>query len=619
MFEDLIQKAKDNFIKRFNQNEIRYSRKDDVYREDVRISFNEHEICVGAIISIDLFRRYNGFMENYSNKDISQDKNLRYLNLFIEYDKFILDNLTSINFNPEKTEKDEKSKREPEVFKENIYSFVKEEENKFILENNILSKRDLKDMRCVNKPSLIFSSRELNNFYEIYFKDELEKMVEEGKLYKRGYQYRKYNENSKAALMRKTREKQGCKARNISPDYRNQIYDLIYDKDKNGKKIRNSVIIYRLNEKKRDILLYKLKYQTKIRHTTFIYFLQDGKKVVTKLFKKIETDIILEKIDLSKGIYVVQYRHCNIGRENIRYSEYSDSELYHNARRLLLKFKSSKIRLYLKSDGSTVEVFNLKDLKKYKEDIDWNRLVYWYECVPVNRNNSRWNEDIGGYWLNLPKLCDEDRVSDFQLKHKVEKPLKNGITIKVLTEKAYFTNDRDALEDIKIKFSSFSYEECNSVFGSKIKDFIKKTTSAMRDVKIDKYGDIIEHIYHFIITDNHVGKYTSDKETQKTIFNKMVYYLISKIFIKLGMKDVLLNNSNTKEIVEEISKLNKSQFKRYDEEHSFTSFKDEDDVLNKAKDRFFTKYIKVIKDMRRPLDILAYTKIVENKRFVGSW
>ena len=619
MFEDLIQKAKDNFIKRFNQNEIRYSRKDDVYREDVRISFNEHEIYIGAIISIDLFRRYNGFMENYSNKDISQDKNLRYLNLFIEYDKFILDNLTSINFNPEKTEKDEKSKRETEVFKENIYSFVKEEENKFILENNILSKRDLKDMRCVNKPSLIFSSRELNNFYEIYFKDELEKMVEEGKLYKRGYQYRKYNENSKAALMRKTREKQGCKARNISPDYRNQIYDLIYDKDKNGKKIRNSVIIYRLNEKKRDILLYKLKYQTKIRHTTFIYFLQDGKKVVTKLFKKIETDIILEKIDLSKGIYVVQYRHCNIGRENIRYSEYSDSELYHNARRLLLKFKSSKIRLYLKSDGSTVEVFNLKDLKKYKEDIDWNRLVYWYECVPVNRNNSRWNEDIGGYWLNLPKLCDEDRVSDFQLKHKVEKPLKNGITIKVLTEKAYFTNDRDALEDIKIKFSSFSYEECNRVFGSKIKDFIKKTTSAMRDVKIDKYGDIIEHIYHFIITDNHVGKYTSDKETQKTIFNKMVYYLISKIFIKLGMKDVLLNNSNTKEIVEEISKLNKSQFKRYDEEHSFTSFKDEDDVLNKAKDRFFTKYIKVIKDMRRPLDILAYTKIVENKRFMGSW
>lgn len=616
MFQDLMQKARNNFIERFNENKIRYSRKDSIYREDVTATFKDREICVGTIISVDLFKRYEGFMENFSTKDISKDRDLRYLNLFIEYDKFILDNLDKINFNPEKAESD----KEPVIFKENIYDFIKEEETNFIINNNILSKKDVEDMRCVNKPSLAFNSRDLNVFYEVYFKNELERMIEEGKLYKRGHQYRKYSENSKAALMRKMREKQGYKPRNISPDYRNQMYDLIYEKDKNGKKIRNSIIIYKLNEKKRDVLLYKLKYQTKIRHTTFIYFLQNGEKVTTKIFKKIETDIILEKIDLSKGIYVIQYRHCNIGRENIKYSEYSDSELYHNARRLMLRHKVSKIKFYTKSDNSIIEVSNLKSLKQYKEDIDWNKLVYWYECIPVNINNSRWNEEIGGYWLNLPKLCDEDKVSDFQLKHKVEKPLKSGITVKVSLERAHFVGDDESIKDFKDKFSYFSYEECNKVFGNNIKDFIKKTASAMRDVRVDKYGDIVEHIYKYIFADNYIGRYESNKDVQKNLFNKMIYYLISKIFIKLGMKDVLMKNENTKEIVEDINKLkNKRQFKQYDDEHSFVSFKDEEDLAIKAKNKTFDKYVKVIKDMNRPLDYLGYIKLLKARKFARCW
>ena len=612
MFEDLMQKAKTNFIEKFNRNEIRY-RLNSIYRLDIE---NENEVSVGAIVSIDLFTRYEGFMTELGKKDISKNKDLRYLNIFIEYDKYILNNLEKINFNPEKIDKDVA----PKVFEGTILNIVLEEENKFILENDILSKEDLEEMRCFNKSSANFSDTRLNLFYENFFKAELDKMVKEGKLYMRGHQYRKYNENSKAALMRKTREKQGCRSRNISPDYRNQMYDLIYEKDKNGKKVRNSIIVYKLNEKKRDILLYKLKYQTKIRYTTFIYFLKNGRKVVTKSFKKIESAIMIEKIDLSEGIYVVQFRHCDIGRNNIRYSEYSDSELYHNARRLMLKYKVSKIKFYRKSSGSTIEVSNLKSLKKYKDDIDWSKKVYWHECIPVNRNNSRWNEDIGGYWLNLPKLCDEDKVSDFQLKHKIEKPLKNGITIKVLTEKAYFTGDREALEDVKTKFNYFSYEECNKTFGSKIKDFIKKTTIAMRDVKIDKYGDIIKHIYDFIYVDNYIGRFNLDKDVQKGIFTKMVYYLISKIFIKLGMKEVLLKNENTKKIYEEISKLNKSQFKQYDDDNSFTSFEDEDDLVEKAaKDNFFTKYTKIIKDMRRPLDFLAYTKILARRKYERGW
>ena len=335
----------------------------------------------------------------------------------------------------------------------------------------------------------------------------------------------------------------------------------------------------------------------------------------TKIFKKIETDIILEKIDLSKGIYVIQYRHCNIGRENIKYSEYSDSELYHNARRLMLRHKVSKIKFYTKSDNSIIELSNLKSLKQYKEDIDWNKLVYWYECIPVNINNSRWNEEIGGYWLNLPKLCDEDKVSDFQLKHKVEKPLKSGITVKVSLERAHFVGDDESIKDFKDKFSYFSYEECNKVFGNNIKDFIKKTASAMRDVRVDKYGDIVEHIYRYIFSDNYIGRYESNKDVQKNLFNKMIYYLISKIFIKLGMKDVLLKNENTKEIVEDINKLkSKRQFKQYDDEHSFVSFKDEEDLAIKAKNNIFSKYVKVIKDMNRPLDYLGYIKLLKARK-----
>ena len=129
MFQDLMQKARNNFTERFNENKIRYSRKDSIYREDVTATFKDKEIYVGTIISVDLFKRYEGFMENFSTKDISKDRDLRYLNLFIEYDKFILDNLDKINFNPEKTESD----KEPVIFKENIYDFIKEEETNFIL------------------------------------------------------------------------------------------------------------------------------------------------------------------------------------------------------------------------------------------------------------------------------------------------------------------------------------------------------------------------------------------------------------------------------------------------------------------------------------------------------
>ena len=100
----------------------------------------------------------------------------------------------------------------------------------------------------------------------------------------------------------------------------------------------------------------------------------------------------------------------------------------------------------------------------------------------------------------------------------------------------------------------------------------------------------------------------------------MIYYLISKIFIKLGMKDVLLKNENTKEIVEDINKLkSKRQFKQYDDEHSFVSFKDEEDLAIKAKSKIFNKYVKVIKDMNRPLDYLGYIKLLKARKFARCW
>ena len=88
--------------------------------------------------------------------------------------------------------------------------------------------------------------------------------------------------------------------------------------------------------------------------------------------------------------------------------------------------------------------------------------------------------------------------------------------------------------------------------------------------------------------------------------------------------EILIANNgstdNTKEIVEDINKLkNKRQFKQYDDEHSFISFKDEEDLAIKAKNKTFNKYVKVIKDMNRPLDYLGYIKLLKARKFARCW
>ena len=114
-------------------------------------------------------------------------------------------------------------------------------------------------MRCVNKPSLAFNSRDLNAFYEIYFKNEIEKMIEEGKLYKRGHQYRKYSENSKAALMRKMRD--AVMDLSETPN----LYMKIEKKDRNKREFRrmvidNFVVLYTVDEKKKKVYIAHMHY-----------------------------------------------------------------------------------------------------------------------------------------------------------------------------------------------------------------------------------------------------------------------------------------------------------------------------------------------------------------------
>jgi hypothetical protein len=337
---------------------------------------------------------------------------------------------------------------------------------------------------CVSYNEIIRdASRYFKRFLDSFYKDYLDKnlqekrdaLVAEGKAYYKGGKFYEYKENSRAMAMRKSRLK-NKRPSYVSPDYTCEMYDIIYERDAKGKKVRNGKKKYILNKEKRDNLLFKIEYQMKIKRSTIIFFDKRGYCIEVDKFENFKEYVMLENIDLSKGIYARQYYHLDLSTNNVKFKNYSDKGLYLNAIKHMKKSSGSKIKA---RDilGNILHIKDLKDLKNKKDIIDWDNMVYWYSTTPVKKNTNRWNEELKGYWLMLPKLCDEEKVSDYSLKVCISKPIRNSLITKFLYDRAVFrfSSNKEFMDNIEKNFNTFSYNRASEFLSN-----IKKVISTMK-------------------------------------------------------------------------------------------------------------------------------------------
>ena len=329
--------------------------------------------------------------------------------------------------------------------------------------------------------------RDFNKYFEprkkelerrqIILKEQQAILKEQDDTYVKGGVWYKYKKNSKAKSMAKSRAKR-ARPKNISPDYTEEIYDLIKELDSNGKKVRNGKVTKVLNKDKCEELIKKLAYQFKIKKTTLIYNLIDGSKKIASNIDAIVQDIFSGQIDISQGIYANQFYHLDISRNNIKFMTFSDFGCYTNARKYLMKYKNSIIHAELKNKQNIV-IKNLHELKEAKDLINWNGNVRWYTTTPKNKDTDKWNNEMNGYWLPLGRLSTEEDIKKYETDICISAPFKNILNIKYIVDKYSLRKNESSLKKYLTSMKVFSYDLCNEVlrtgtFFKKIKKYYSK-------------------------------------------------------------------------------------------------------------------------------------------------
>lgn len=352
--------------------------------------------------------------------------------------------------------------------------------------------------------------------------------------YKKGLITHKYKKNSRAADMKKSRDKNKRPA-NISVDYTEELFDLEYPLDKRGRKIRNSKPIKKVyNQDKAELLIFKLDYQTKIKYTVLHFFDVDGNEYETDNIDGIKDFVLNGTIDLSKGIYANQKHHLDISRNEVRFCNYSDIGCYNNAYNRMSK-RDYMMIYYSKNTNEKKKIYSVYDLHKIKDEIDWDKKVLIVEKNPEKKNSSRWNDKYNGYWLMISKLSTPKQVDEFKVKHCVEKPIKNCVLIKTLIDFYAIELDFDKeVFDKKVKsYDTFSYKRCNKLLqtGKIMKNIAKYYSKYIKH----NFRDFLHQIERFTYLKGKLFK-----DNCKTFLYSLSINLAKTLDIDISEKDYKL-------------------------------------------------------------------------------
>ncbi|MBQ3423292.1 MAG: hypothetical protein IJH34_16915, partial [Romboutsia sp.] len=189
------------------------------------------------------------------------------------------------------------------------------------------------------------------------------------------------------------------------------------------------------------------------------------------------------KLDLSKGIYVYQIYHCDLSRLNSDNAGKTDDGCYDNAINKMNQRKCS-VTFFRKGSNEKKTVFSAFELSLYKNDIDWNRLVFLIDTKPEKYDSDRWNDEIQGYWLILSKLTTKEQAEKYEYNKHVLKPLHTFMKYKIMVDRCIinggihssFSKKKDiTLKSMLKDYGAFSYHYINKIFndGSLLKRILK--------------------------------------------------------------------------------------------------------------------------------------------------
>lgn len=277
--------------------------------------------------------------------------------------------------------------------------------------------------------------------------------------YKKGFFIHRYKENSRAKEQ-SNRRKRNKRPDNISKDYTTFIYDLVKKDDK---------IIRILNKKRAEDLVWMLDYQFKIKFTkiTFWVYGEDKPRVATKI-EDIKDFILQGTIDLSRGLYAHQIHHVDICRKTrADFAGQSDKGMYNVIKNMMIK-RGYYLICYFKGGKKKVYIFKIEDLTRLWKLIDFDRMTLLIEKRPEKEGERRWNAEYNGYWMVLGKLTTKEEARDFEIRNRVERPIRKISFIKSAMDEIAATNgsidsDMNFLNFELLPYDNFSYKRCNEL------------------------------------------------------------------------------------------------------------------------------------------------------------
>ena len=298
---------------------------------------------------------------------------------------------------------------------------------------------------------------------------------------------KEYKENSKAKFMRNSRAKKGTKPANVSIDYTEKLYDVVYPMRECGRRVKNSEPTLVWNEEKAELLTWQILYQSKIKFSRFSFFDVSGNRHILVKYNEVIKSIKNRTIDISKGIYANQKHHIIISNQNTSYRGYGEDKRF---KEILKALKNNYcFTFYAKGNPEPITIFSDKKLYSYRTSIDWDKRAQLIEVNPENIDSPRWNEEMQGFWLYLGRLVTPSKVKKYEESFEIVKNLSVIMTAKTVMENTmtnFFDLEPTDYKDFDVPsakdmpyylkkdtlpgWENFSYGNCNlMIFGDKEK------------------------------------------------------------------------------------------------------------------------------------------------------